>query len=86
MPPFHYVCDKAQREKFPTHPDKDLAAARERPGESQGKAALANAEIKRKLDSRASALQSALRAAEEKISRMKGASANRIVGASWSAT
>ena len=77
MPPFNYVSDTAQREKFLTQADKDLAMGKERLTELQGKAAVANAELKAKLDSQSSALQLELRAAEEKISQMKRASANR---------
>ena len=77
MPTFDYAGDPLQRQRIIAEAEQDIATAKTKLADWQGKAATATAEAKVKLDQQGEMLRKDLKAAEDKLAEMKLAGAAR---------
>jgi sporulation protein YlmC with PRC-barrel domain len=77
MPRFDYADDTATRDRFVAEVELDIANGKAKMHELQQKAAMTTAEVKVRLDHQAAGLQKDLTNAEERLSEMNRAAANR---------
>lgn len=77
MPRFDYANDTAKRDQFVANAEQDISNARTRVADLEKKSAAATSDIKAKIDRQTATLKLDMKAAEDKLSELKRAGANR---------